>query len=556
MASTSRPSLREPTPSTSLPPPSIKSVASRTPPAPGSSNSAAPPTLAKRLLFPHLPPAAPLPPLLDNAALDAELYDLLALALRAFVNPWWTRLTRYDRSFLPHITVILTHVIRAIAARAKQADWATLTYVTLPSLLNQHYLDYRAAHARRGTAYAVGGAASTRTLFHAQQSHIGVREDGMLDGVYVRATLDGVLRVVLPPEDWDAETERAIVREVVGMVICRSVAPRITQGWFLWKLALDLMGPAKPVEAKDVKSGVGKKEDEERRWFSVQALIVLVLRAVNALSHAGLAIMHAYKSLKQTVKLVNESPHGRRTRPPLTRKATPDAEKAEEKPEKAGPVASVLSQTTQTNSIHSVPSSYSASLPVSLPTGVSAAKTDTTHSNTDEDLAFPSLVLLGTAFSLGSRFAGNATHALLCMLAAFFGPFLDRFLPYILYTRVLSSPNLINIVSIAKRALFPNGYPAQAPPDPTPEEQAVMRALLAQRIVDKIPPVSAPLLLGPPTQRLATADALLEPLSDSACNAHLFVLILDAVLLTLFPEMGVGGSESSGGGEGVSASSQ
>ncbi|VDC01904.1 unnamed protein product [Peniophora sp. CBMAI 1063] len=549
MASTPRPSLREPTPSGSLPPPSLKSAVSRTSPAPAAS-AAAPPTLAKRLLFPHLPPAAPLPPLLDDPALDAELYDLLALALRAFVNPWWTRLTRYDRSFLPHLTVILTHVIRAVAARAKQADWAMLVYVTLPSLVNQHYLDYRTAHARRGTAYAAGGAASARALFHAQQAHIGVREDGTLDGVYVRAVLDGVLRAVLPPEDWEAETERAIVKEVVGMVVCRSVAPRITQGWFLWKLALDLMGPAVPVEAKDARAG--KKEEEERKWFSVQVLIVLVLRAVNSLSRVGLAIMHAYKSLKHTVKLVNESPYGQRTRPPLTRKTTPDAEKADEKPEKAGPVASVLSQTTQSSSIHSVPSSYSASIPTVAPTGTSSTKAEPQPTNSDEDLAFPSLVLLGTMFSIGSRFAGTAAHTLLFMLSAFFGSFLDRFLPYILYTRVLSLPNLVNVVSIAKRALFPNGYPAQAPPDPTPEEQAVMRALLAQRIVDRIPPAVAPLLLGPPEQRLATADALLEPLSDSACNAHLFVLILDAVLLTLFPEMGVGGGESSAGGEGTS----
>ena len=107
--------------------------------------------------------------------------------------------------------------------------------------------------------------------------------------------------------------------------------------------------------------------------------------------------------------------------------------------------------------------------------------------NPDEDLALPSLVFLGTMFSLGSRFASTAAHTLLYMLAAFFGPFLDRLLPYVLYTRVFSQSNLVHVVSIAKRALFPNGYPAQAPPDPTPEEQVVTRALLAQRIVDKIP---------------------------------------------------------------------
>lgn len=41
---------------------------------------------------------------------------------------------------------------------------------------------------------------------------------------------------------------------------------------------------------------------------------------------------------------------------------------------------------------------------------------------------------------------------------------------------------VLNIVRIGKRTLFPNGYPAPPPIDPTPEEQAQMLAkLLAWR---------------------------------------------------------------------------
>lgn len=52
----------------------------------------------------------------------------------------------------------------------------------------------------------------------------------------------------------------------------------------------------------------------------------------------------------------------------------------------------------------------------------------------------------------------------------------------------------------------------------------------------------SPLLTGPTLPaRQRTIDGALDPLSTRACNAHLVVLILDRVLLTLFPEMGVGG---------------
>ena len=49
----------------------------------------------------------------------------------------------------------------------------------------------------------------------------------------------------------------------------------------------------------------------------------------------------------------------------------------------------------------------------------------------------------------------------------------------------------------------------------------------------------APLLGPTPAARLATIDAALAPLDDAACNAHLAIFILDLILLTVFPELGV-----------------
>jgi hypothetical protein len=55
----------------------------------------------------------------------------------------------------------------------------------------------------------------------------------------------------------------------------------------------------------------------------------------------------------------------------------------------------------------------------------------------------------------------------------------------------------------------------------------------------------APLLLGP-TQatRERTLSALLDPFDEQACNAHMFMLIFDLILLALFPEMAVGATDS------------
>ncbi len=207
-------------------------------------------SLTKRLLFPHLDPSSPLPPLLQTSsvypALDAELYDLIALALRAYINPWWSKISRYDKQLVVEITRTLSSVLRALEARVLAADLSPLIYHRLPVLLTQHCVDYRTAARKLGSSYAAAGSASLPMLFHGQQQHVGVSIDGKIDEVYVRAAVDVVLKACLSPEDWDAEAERYLLREIVVKTLCVDVAPRITQPWFLHSTLLNLLGPAEP----------------------------------------------------------------------------------------------------------------------------------------------------------------------------------------------------------------------------------------------------------------------------------------------------------------------
>ncbi|KZT06373.1 uncharacterized protein LAESUDRAFT_812950 [Laetiporus sulphureus 93-53] len=120
----------------------------------------------------------------------------------------------------------------------------------------------------------------------------------------------------------------------------------------------------------------------------------------------------------------------------------------------------------------------------------------------------------------------------------FFEPFVSRLLPYLLYTHVLSALRLTEIVRAARRALFPEGWPGPTPPEPTPEEQVAIRTELRRRLLAAVP-VPLAVFLGPtPEARAYTIDAMLDPLSSQACNAHLTLFILDLVLLTVFPELG------------------
>lgn len=227
---------------------SSSSLGDKPPPKPAPK----PVSLPRRLLFPTLPADADLPPLLVSPAaapvLNAELYEFIALALRAYVNPWWTKLTRYDKEFLPEITRILTSVVRTLETRLIATDLSPLVFRDLPTLLVQHYADFRNARAKLHTSYATGGAATLPQLFHHLQPHMAIGADGQVNDVYVRQAVDHILKACLPPEDFDSEAERYIVREIILSVLLKSVVPRVTQPWFIHKIILDQMGPEEVVD--------------------------------------------------------------------------------------------------------------------------------------------------------------------------------------------------------------------------------------------------------------------------------------------------------------------
>ncbi|KAJ7597255.1 PXA domain-containing protein [Mycena floridula] len=475
--------------------------------------------LSKRLLFPQLP-TNELPPLLATPStppeLTAELYDFIALALRAFVNPWWTKISRYDKEFLPEITRILTVVVRSLEDRILNTDLAPLVYHDIPVILVQHYRDYRNAAAKVGTSYASGGSLSLPHLFHHLQPHIALSPDGKLDPEYFRQVIDHILKECLPPEHYAPESERFIVREVILKVVLNDILPKITQPWFINKLILDNLDQSQR-ELKSVKVASPPSSSP----FSFHTLLVMLLSAIQSISGGCLAMVTAYKQAMNTIKRVNMTPRRVSSpRPPQPQpQDSPPAAPAYQ-PRPAMDPLSVSPVPSMHSSISSIPKS---------PINSVAPKQPVVE---QDDYAYFPLVMAGEIFTTSERFAATAVMNVLFMLSSCFTLFLDRLLPFLLMN-FLSTAFLLKTTRTAKRTMFPNGYPAPPPVDPTPEEQAEIRANLIAWRGQGASAHFIPFFLGPdPSVALGAA---LDPLSSVPCNMHLAVMILDRVLVCLFP---------------------
>ncbi|KAG9005461.1 hypothetical protein FRB94_001546 [Tulasnella sp. JGI-2019a] len=465
-------------------------------------------TLAQRLLSTN--PATPLPPLFplsspDLVLLNDQIYHFLALALRAFVLSWWSRLTPRDRDFLPQIAIILQHVIGQVHQRLQRANVAQMLLVSLPVLVQQHYIDYRQAEKKLGSSYANGTPGSPiYHAFHRLQPHIAIhlREEGehetlpvgpevLVDPTYLTAWVDLLLKECLPPDDSQSEMERSIVREIIVGPVLGGVLPELSQSWFIYSILLDLLGPPKDAVLNN------KSSPSPPTLSTFQSLVVWFLTTIQTISTVCLNFINLSHSLVWLANSVNESPNTS--------------------------VPPIISRREALLRLFSS-SSGAKKLATSTPQG----------------LVYPSIDLVKEVLDVKHDHRQNmlavSVFNSLELVTSFGEPFLDRLLPYLLRTKVLTAQTLSTIVLAATRSLFPdsnNGYPGPAPPIPTPEEQARLRQELEARLKELVPA-----LLTTPS----TPERILDPLSSAECNIHLIVVIIDLALVTLFPEFAVGGS--------------
>lgn len=78
-----------------------------------------------------------LPPLTSRNDVDLQLYALLSVILREFVQAWYSKITP-DEAFVSEIVQIIAHCTRALEQRIRHVDLESLLLDELPDLLDRH----------------------------------------------------------------------------------------------------------------------------------------------------------------------------------------------------------------------------------------------------------------------------------------------------------------------------------------------------------------------------------------------------------------------------------
>lgn len=80
-----------------------------------------------------------LPPLTSSNDIDVQLYAIVAVIIKDFVNSWYSKISP-DRTFIDEVIQIIAHCSRAVEQRLRQIDVTELILDDVAALIERHVI--------------------------------------------------------------------------------------------------------------------------------------------------------------------------------------------------------------------------------------------------------------------------------------------------------------------------------------------------------------------------------------------------------------------------------
>ncbi|KAI1807911.1 PXA domain-containing protein [Daldinia bambusicola] len=214
-----------------------------------------------------------LPPLTSRNDVDLQLYALIAIIIKEFVQNWYTKITP-DETFVAEIVQIIAHCTRALEQRLRNVDLESLLFDELPELLDAHIRAYRVA---KNTVARPPIEANPREIYHSlwplpalspvpKSGHSSIQVQADNESAYRQLLVQGVLALLLPTEDLENECLTTLVGQLFSeLIIGNLIINKLSEPWLIWEGLIILTrtvrgrGTAETSEPGDMEPGVNLK---------------------------------------------------------------------------------------------------------------------------------------------------------------------------------------------------------------------------------------------------------------------------------------------------------
>ncbi|KAI1273603.1 PXA domain-containing protein [Xylaria sp. FL0933] len=188
-----------------------------------------------------------LPPLTSRNDVDLQLYALISIIIREFVQNWYNKITA-DETFVAEIVQVIAHCTRALEQRLRKVDLESLLFDELPELLAAHVQAYRIA-TNPATRHPL--QTDLHQIYHSLHplpalspvprlgDEASVQAQADNESAYRQLLVHGVLAVLLPTEDLENECLTSLVGQIFSeLVIGNLVAGKLSEPWLIWELLI------------------------------------------------------------------------------------------------------------------------------------------------------------------------------------------------------------------------------------------------------------------------------------------------------------------------------
>ncbi|RKU40911.1 hypothetical protein DL546_000063, partial [Coniochaeta pulveracea] len=402
-----------------------------------------------------------LPPLTSSNDVDLQLYALIAIILREYVQKWYNKITP-DETFVAETVQIIAHCTRALEQRIRKVDLESLLFDEIPDLLGKHVNTYRVAHSSvaqppvrtdpRGIYHSLWPLPALSPVPHSTTPST-IAEQAENEAAYRQLLVHGALALLLPTEDLENDCLTSLVGQIFSeLIIGNAVANKLAEPWMLWEILIIVSNVIRrPTSNSSTRSTAGSSDENSQptipvRSFSIHGLFLRILHwcflAANLVRILAMTMVSS-RSIPPRTRYYNTTATGRSHGDKMTRQvATPQV---------TSPAGSFETQAD----------------PVKVPV-----------------LAFRLWPAVTSSIQLDLRMPWLCGTLSFLQWMALTGPgriadvdgLLDRLLSHTIQTKLLDPATLPPLLRTIRGSLFPNNAPGPSTLKP-PESEAELRAL-------------------------------------------------------------------------------
>ncbi|KAF2125772.1 hypothetical protein P153DRAFT_298998 [Dothidotthia symphoricarpi CBS 119687] len=484
-----------------------------------------------------------LPPLTSSNEIDLQLYGIISVIIKEFVQTWYSKITP-DHVFVNEVVQIIAHCTRAFEQRLRKVDLEALLLDEIPERLEAHLTSFRLANQHVSSTNSL--VSNPRLIYHTLHPHPAlspvptelvpstVVEQRENESAWRQLLIQGVLVLLLPTEDLENGCLRSLVAEIFAeMILGNGISGKACEGWTLWE------GITKIAESLQA---VGAKEKDP------PSADVNPEPSLTRLERYGLLSLPIEKGSEPKQPLVDSKRHHETIATVIS-----------------GLFWAMLQYTLLACTAMRVVA-LTVAAPSSLPSRaiVSEQSSESTHQS-----QIPQVDALGLRRPLGVKRPIVSMRLWSCAaqfveldirmpwllgfismlrLGTLVGPgkvgdtdgVLDRYLSHAIHTHVLNPASLPDILRTVRSTLFPNNTMGPSRQTPSEEEAKEIKRNCAAALLDIVPLKVAAAFFATTSHdaQFRQVEETLDCFDDAYLNKHLIFQIVELIVIRLFPELG------------------